>query len=99
VRSTAPGKLPALADSLSDPRYRELLFRYQARNWPGSLDAAGRARWDEYRRARLTRDAGLSELTLPGYFERLAALRAAPEAPQALLDRLEAWGRGIEASL
>jgi exodeoxyribonuclease-1 len=99
VRSTAPGKLHELASAFSDPRYPELLFRYQARNWPESLDAAGRARWDDYRRARLTRDAGLSENDLPCYFATLAALRANPDAPQALLDRLEAWGRGIEASL
>jgi exodeoxyribonuclease-1 len=99
VRSTAPAQLPALADQFADPRYRELLFRYQARNWPESLDAAGRARWDDYRRARLGRDAGLSEVALPGYFEQVAQLRAHPDAPHALLDRLEAWGRRIEASL
>jgi exodeoxyribonuclease-1 len=99
VRSTAPARLPDLAQSFTDPRYRELLFRYQARNWPESLDADGRARWDDYRRTRLTRDAGLSENDLPGYFATLAALRATPDAPQALLDRLEAWGRRIEASL
>jgi exodeoxyribonuclease-1 len=99
VRSTAPAKLPELADAFADPRYRELLFRYQARNWPESLDAAARARWDDYRRARLTRDAGLSENDLPGYFDTLAALRAQPGAPQPLLDKLEAWGRRIEGSL
>jgi exodeoxyribonuclease-1 len=99
VRSTAPAQLPALVGKFADPRYRELLFRYQARNWPETLDAAGRARWDDYRRARLARDAGLSEIDLPTYFETVAALRATPDAPQALLDRLEAWGRGIEASL
>ena len=99
VRSAAPAELPALALSFADPRYRELAFRYQARNFPDSLDAAGRARWQDYRRARLTRDAGLSAVTLPAYFAELAALRTAPDAPHALLDRLEAWGRRIEASL
>jgi exodeoxyribonuclease-1 len=99
VRSTAPARLPELAAKFGDARYRELLFRYQARNWPESLDAAGRARWDDYRRARLARDAGLSELDLPTYFATIAALRDAPGSPHALLDRLEAWGRRIEASL
>jgi exodeoxyribonuclease-1 len=99
VRSTAPAKLPELADAFADPRYGELLFRYQARNWPESLDAAGRTRWDDYRRRRLTRAAGLSEYDLPGYFETVATLRARPDAPVPLLDRLEAWGRRIEASL
>jgi exodeoxyribonuclease-1 len=99
VRSTAPARLPAIAPKFADPRYHELLFRYQARNWPESLDAPGRARWDDYRRARLTRDAGLSELDLPAYFASIADLRTRIDAPQALLDRLEAWGRRIEASL
>jgi exodeoxyribonuclease-1 len=99
VRSSAPHELPALAPSFADPRYRELAFRYQARNWPESLDAAGRSRWDDYRRARLTRDAGLSELDLPTYFATLAALRASPDARTGLLDKLEAWGRRIEGSL
>jgi exodeoxyribonuclease-1 len=99
VRSTAPARLPELADKFADARYRELLFRYQARNWPESLDAPARARWDDYRRLRLARDAGLSENDLPGYFATIATLRLAPDAPQPLLDRLEAWGRRIEASL
>ena len=99
VRSTAPAQLPGLVGRFADPRYRELLFRYQARNWPETLDAAARTRWDDYRRARLARDAGLSEIDLPTYFTTLATLRAAPDAKHALLDRLEAWGRRIEASL
>jgi exodeoxyribonuclease-1 len=99
VRSTAPAKLPALASKFGDARYRELLFRHQARNWPESLDADARARWDDYRRTRLLRDSGLSEIDLPAYFTTIAELRGAPDAPQGLLDRLEAWGRRIEASL
>jgi exodeoxyribonuclease-1 len=101
IRSATPEQLPGFATQLLDPRYRELLFRYQARNWPESLDAAGRERWDEYRRARLQRDAGLSELDFTAYFAEIGALRAdCPAGPaQALLDALEDWGRTIRSSL
>ena len=44
-----------------DPRLPELLFRYRARNWPATLSAPERERWDAYRRERLRADSGLSE--------------------------------------
>ncbi|MFT3762203.1 MAG: exodeoxyribonuclease I [Pseudoxanthomonas sp.] len=102
VRSTPPAHLGEREFGFRDPRLPELLFRYRARNWPETLSPAERRRWDEYRRRRLLDDSGLSELTLPQYFEQIAALRAehADEgAKQALLDRLEAWGRELQAAL
>ncbi len=86
----------------SDPRLPELLFRYRARNWPQTLDAAEQARWNDYRRQRLLRDSGLSELTLDGFRAELVALRAAHAADPGklvLLDQLDAWGHDIDASL
>ena len=61
VRAAAPAALPAFATQFQDPRLIELVFRYQARNWPESLDATQQARWDAYRHARLDSDIGLSE--------------------------------------
>ncbi|HEY4529023.1 MAG TPA: exodeoxyribonuclease I [Luteimonas sp.] len=102
VRATSPGQLGAVDFGFQDPRLAELLFRYRARNWPDTLDAAERERWDGYRRQRLCADSGLSECTFDAYFTDIARLRA--EAPadgrrQALLDRLESWGHSLAAGL
>jgi exodeoxyribonuclease-1 len=102
VRSTPPEALGLANFAFRDPRLPELLFRYRARNWPATLSAAERERWDRYRRERLLADSGLSESTLPAYaaeIERLRGEHAGDPAKLALLDKLAAWGRDIEASL
>ncbi|MBJ6977771.1 exodeoxyribonuclease I [Luteimonas sp. MC1782] len=102
VRATPPAQLGAVDFGFQDPRLPELLFRYRARNWPETLGAADRARWDDYRRQRLHADAGLSECTFEAYFADIARLRAETTGDavrQALLDRLEHWGRELAAGL
>ena len=102
VRATPPAALGAREFGFEDPRLPELLFRYRARNWPDTLDGAERARWDDFRRRRLAADSGLSEVSLPGFFLELDALRGAHAGngeKLALLDRLEAWGRELQADL
>ena len=101
VRSTAPAGLAALASDFADPRYPELLFRYRARNWPESLSSAEQLAWNDYRRGRLERDAGLSEYEFTSYFATIATLREAngPGEQQAWLDALEAWGLELRAGL
>src|SRR5690606_12171168 len=102
VRATPPAQLGTREFGFQDPRLPELLFRYRARNWRETLDATERARWDDYRRVRLTADSGLSELSLDAYFADIARLRAehAGNADrQALLDRLDHWGRDLAEDL
>ncbi|MFT3896263.1 MAG: exodeoxyribonuclease I [Thermomonas sp.] len=102
VRSTPPEALGLANFAFRDPRLPELLFRYRARNWPATLSTAERERWDGYRRERLLADSGLSETTLPAFFAELEGLRgehAGDPSKLALLGKLEAWGRDIEASL
>jgi len=102
VRAAAPRVLPAFAAQFEDPRLQELVFRYQARNWPESLDAAQQVRWDAYRHARLDSDIGLSEYSFETYNDTIAALRIAHAADgpvQGLLDALQDWGNAIAASL
>ncbi|MDZ4047694.1 MAG: exodeoxyribonuclease I, partial [Pseudoxanthomonas sp.] len=79
----------------------ELLFRYQARNWPESLDVAGRERWDAYRRTRLGSASGLSEYEFTSYYAEIETLRTTtePGPKQAWLDALLAWGHDLERSL
>jgi exodeoxyribonuclease-1 len=102
VRATPPAALGARTFGFRDPRLSELLFRYRARNWPETLDAAEQRRWDEYRRRRLGPDSGLSEYSFDGFHAELTTLRslhAADPAKLALLDQLQTWGDGIASSL
>ncbi len=101
VRASAPTDMASLETAFTDPRYRELLFRYRARNWPESLGASEQTRWNDYRRLRLTSERGLSEYDFSGYYAAIAALRDShgPGREQTLLDALQAWGQDIEASL
>jgi exodeoxyribonuclease-1 len=102
VRTTPPALLGGQSFPFSDPRYAELLFRYRARNWPDTLDADERARWDAFRRDRLTRETPLTTLTLPDYLAGIAACRADPARTgeqRAVLDQLELWGRDLARGL
>jgi exodeoxyribonuclease-1 len=99
VRATPPERLSGREFAFTDPRMPELLFRYRARNWPRTLDAAERTRWDDYRRRRLADGSGLSELSFSGYFAGIDGVRAEQPGQAPLLDALEAWGRGLQEGL
>jgi len=102
VRATPPHALGAKPFGFRDARLPELLFRYRARNWPDTLSASERARWNDYRRLRLRDERGLSEYSFDTFRSEIAALRSthtADGSKQVLLDQLEAWGREVEASL
>jgi len=101
LRGTPPHRLREEDFPFRDPRLRELLFRYRARNWPQSLSFAEQERWNELRRMRME-DAGFGEATLQAYRDEVAALRQQhADAPEtlALLDALQHWGDRIEAGL
>jgi len=102
VRATPPQALGAKTFGFRDARLPELLFRYRARNWPDTLSAGERARWNDYRRQRLRDERSLSEYSFDTFRSEIAALRschAADGSKQVLLDHLEAWGHEVEASL
>ena len=76
---------PALAErvgagriAFEDGRLEELLFRYRARNFPGSLTETEQARWVQHCAARLHEGEG-GALSLPQFFERIDALGEAAE--------------------
>jgi len=99
IRATAPEHLGTRDFGFNDPRLPELLFRYRARNWPETLSANERQRWDGYRRQRLLDEtAMLGELTLPQYQAQITELRikyADISATLGLLDALDDWGNAI----
>jgi exodeoxyribonuclease-1 len=99
VRATPPDQL-GRDFGFHDARYADLLFRYRARNWPDSLDADERRRWDAFRRQRLGGHTPMTTLTLDQYFAQLKALRSdTSESQQPLLDQLELWGRELATDL
>ncbi|MGH8041037.1 MAG: exodeoxyribonuclease I [Rudaea sp.] len=98
VRRTPPAQLGTRNFGFRDARFTELLFRYRARNFPATLSAGERTRWDDFRRTRLTQSTPLTILTLDQYLAEIATLRAEPAmtgAQQIVLDQLEAWDHKI----
>ncbi|MEO6967433.1 MAG: exodeoxyribonuclease I [Rhodanobacteraceae bacterium] len=97
VRATPPEQLATRDFGFGDKKYAELLFRYRARNWPHLLSFDEQQSWLAHRRDVLTRETPLTTLTLEQYFTEIAKLRieTPPSEKQALLDRLEAWGRSL----
>ena len=102
LRTSPPTELASFSERLRDPRMPELLFRYRARNHPGTLDATERQRWNDYRRTRLLGDGGLGEQTLPQYRAQLDALAAEhvdDPTRLSLLQHLRDWGDHLEQTL
>lgn len=97
VRAAAPDALAGTDFGFEDPRYTELLFRYRARNWPGTLAPDEQVRWREFVRDKLMRDTETTPLTLEQYFATIARLRGEhpPGPAQALLDQLQDWGETV----
>ncbi|WP_232046621.1 exodeoxyribonuclease I [Dickeya aquatica] len=85
IRTTSAQNLPALNLKFVDGRIEELLFRYRARNYPGTLDEAEQQRWLAHRRDVFTPER------LQAYshsLDELYQLHAGDESKQALLKAL-----------
>ena len=98
IRDTAPEMLARQEWPFKDARLEEMLFRYRARNYPGTLSADENRRWQKQRLARLDRPADDRQLTPETYrLEIIAARQAHANDARALniLDQLEAWGNEI----
>jgi len=96
VRGTPPQQLASRTFAFRDVRCGELLFRYRARNWPALLSLDESARWEQYRRTKLTTQTETTTLTLDDYFREIALRRTTADGTQVpILDALEQWGREI----
>lgn len=81
--------------AFADARLEELLFRYRARNFPASLNAAEAQAWQAHCAERLHLGAG-GALTLTDFFERIDALsESADERAQELLGALYDYAEQI----
>jgi exodeoxyribonuclease-1 len=98
VRDTPLEQIPQLHLAFDDPRLPELFFRYRARNLPHSLKGDDKARWEEYRRERLTAPAEQYGISLASFRATLARMMIAPELTQQqreMLSQLADWPEEI----
>jgi len=89
VRSADPEQLARLQLPFDDERLPELLFRYRARNFPGSLSEEEQQRWRTFCRQRLTEAAWGAPNTLADFTEQL--MKCLPNATPAQRQVLEQW--------
>jgi exodeoxyribonuclease-1 len=98
VREASPQNLADSPPSFQDARLGEMLFRYRARNFPESLNAEEHARWEEYRRQRLTDPDFGASLVQAEFHRQLNALEAtstlSPDQ-RTILDQLRDYEREI----
>ncbi len=85
--------------AFQDGRLEELLFRYRARNFAHTLDAAEQARWQQHCAERLHLGAGGST-TLAAYFEHIDQLADTAtdnddQRAQGILEALIDYGQAI----
>ncbi|OIP24140.1 MAG: exodeoxyribonuclease I [Comamonadaceae bacterium CG_4_9_14_0_8_um_filter_60_18] len=79
LRLRPPEELAKARPSFEDARLGELLWRYRARNFPGSLSVEEQRRWQAHRSARLLAGEG-GVLTLPALFDQMDKLAETADA-------------------
>jgi len=95
LRELSADKLVASRPAFDDPRLGELLFRYRARNFPGSLSDQEQQVWQQHRAARLLQGEDGAR-TLTALFDELDRLAEdADEQGEALLGALYDYAESI----
>ena len=94
-----PASLTGFDPGFTDPRLREIYFRYRARNWPDTLDADEQARWRELRGRRLCRGEAGSPRSLAEFDPALAADRENGRLDEAMHAELTDWRERLLADL
>ncbi len=91
IRAAEPSAFAEIAKKFRDARMPELLFRYQARQFPETLSAEQHEQWQRHCQNWLTDGA---PMTKSRYIEEIAAARSNPLAvgKQDILDALLAYG-------
>lgn len=98
VRSSSPDELATSSFPFEDSRLPEMLFRYRARNFPGSLSPEERAQWEEYRFQRLTEPEAGASICMEEFqatIEQLLASGTLEQAQQELLRQLQDYGDSL----
>jgi exodeoxyribonuclease I len=95
LRSLTPEQLAAERVHFDDARLEEMLFRYRARNFPGTLNELETTRWAQLRVERLHEGVG-GLVSLTQFFERIDQLsETADERGQEILGALYDYAEQI----
>ena len=94
VHQCLPEELAGASFDFQDPRLPEMLFRFRARNFPDTLDAEEKARWQSFREQRLDMDDA-PWLSRSRFWNSLAETREQHPDKSALLDEVEAYARAL----
>jgi exodeoxyribonuclease-1 len=95
LRSLAPAELARTRTGFDDPRLEELVFRYRARNFATTLDAAEAERWEVHRFARLLEGEGGARSVEQLFAEIDQLAETADERAEALLGALYDYAESI----
>ncbi len=94
IRRTSPDKLSEFQSDFEDSRLGELLFRYQARNWPDTLSPQQADRWRAWRLRRLLEGDGEGVSPVAEFrtrIEELIKLHAGDARATGILEALATW--------
>lgn len=97
VRSASEIELAEKEFHFVDKRLPEMLFRYKARNFPGSLTDEEQDKWEKYRASKLL-DASSNYLTFKQYYARIQQLANEPNLSpnnMNILEELKYYGESI----
>jgi exodeoxyribonuclease-1 len=96
IRFLRPEQLASTVFSFIDQRLPEMLFRYRGRNYPETLSADERLRWNDFCVNKLTGLQPGAGILLDDYFNRLKDLRENGQVNIRVLDDLEAYAKKID---
>ncbi|MSP28082.1 MAG: exodeoxyribonuclease I [Methylococcales bacterium] len=91
IRTSSPEQLAAHSFKFTDNRLAEMLFRYRARNYPDTLHAEEKQRWQCFCKNRLTGQQASAGMTFDAYFARLNELKTDATVNQSTVQALETY--------
>ncbi|MGE0497080.1 MAG: exodeoxyribonuclease I [Ramlibacter sp.] len=95
LRRLSGAELATARTGFDDARLEEILFRYRARNFAGTLNPEEAARWEAHRAARLLEGEGGAR-NIDGFLAEIETLSAsANERAEALLAALQDYAEAI----
>jgi exodeoxyribonuclease-1 len=98
LRAESPEKLATARPSFDDERLMELFFRYRARNFPHTLNAAEATQWEQHRAAKLF-DGEAGARTIEQLFAEIDALSEdADQRAEEILGALYDYAESIAPS-
>jgi len=79
IRKYTADQIKVASFHFEDARLKELLMRYKARNYPGTLNDEEQLRWEEYQQQRLFGDESQKTLSVDLFNQKMSELKADPQ--------------------